>query len=643
MGVISVMSEALANQIAAGEVVERPASCVKELIENSLDAKATQIRVSLVDGGIAEIVVQDNGAGMDESDVVLAFERHATSKLRHSRDLFSVNTLGFRGEALASIAAVAKVSLSSRQADANEGTKYEVLGTVKKTGPSHVGMPVGTRVEVRELFFNTPARLKYLKTVTTEQARCLETVQRIALARPDVAFAVDVSERVIFRTEGRGNARGVLASLYGPRDAAQFLPISGETSDYQVGGFVGRPTQSRSNRSHGYLFVNGRTIRNVGLHQAVVAAYGSRLMVNRHPMYAIYITMDPKLVDVNIHPHKAEVRFSEERDVANLVGRSVREALDGAFLVSEANGLPVLQNVPPKPIQSGSPASSPATQRPETYNKPLFRVGPASQELARPSRGSVDAALRFQAPSPTRQGEQRVSDVESGETVLEDGPAYDNTEQSHPVADGSTDSEPRIASIERPSSWKLRPVGQSLGMYVIADDGENLYIIDQHAAHEKILFERFHAAMSVREPGRLSLLTPVVVHLSASARTALDPFWPTLESYGLTVEPFGGTDLIVRTAPSIWEGLDIADLSLSLLTDLAEKSEADARGFLLDSLVMRACKAAIKANHTLSAAEMDALCDALPKLEDPFHCPHGRPIFIRFTNKDLEKGFKRIV
>lgn len=628
MGLIHVMPEALANQIAAGEVVERPSSCVKELVENSLDAGAKHVMVTIAEGGIAGITVLDDGSGMDEADVVRAFERHATSKVRTARDLFSIMTLGFRGEALASIAAVARVRLSSRLRGSEQGSEYVVEGTDTREGPHPVGMQSGTRVEVWDLFYNTPARLKYLRSVATEQARCIDVIQRIAVGRPDVAFTCQVNDAVVFRSDGRGDVRSVLAALYGVGEARQFLGVQAESTDYRVEGFVGRPTQSRSNRNHGYLFINGRAIRNLALHQAIVAAFGPRLMVNRHPMYVIRIQLNPQLVDVNIHPHKAEVRFSEERDVTSLVERAVRAALDDAFLVSEA---PATQAVRPHDearVRTGPPTTSLATgalrqnQRPRSEPNPLFAFGTARPPARPVTREALDSVLG--GPVDGQAGVAAEVAV-TAERVQEVGDAYG------------------LAGQGKPEHWHLRPIGQAIGMYVLADDGESLFIIDQHAAHEKILYERFHAAMTATKVGKIPLLTPAVVHVPAADYAVVFSRLADLAGVGLDVETFGGSDFVVRTVPSIWEGLDVITLATELLADATGTSSVNPQEALVERIVMRACKAAIKANWHLSSAEMQALCDALTQLDDPFHCPHGRPIFIRMSGRDLEKGFKRIV
>ncbi len=649
MGQIQILPEILANQIAAGEVVERPASCVKELLENSLDAGAKSIYVSLEEGGISSITVQDDGCGMDEVDARLAFARHATSKIKHQRDLFRIATLGFRGEALASIAAVARVTLQTRPHESSHGIQVVVEGGDVVVESTPIGMPPGTKIEVRDLFYNTPARLKYLRSVATEQARCIDVVHQAALARPDVAFRCDVSGHTVFRTSGRGDVLDVLAVLYGVGEAKQFLQIAKESADYKVTGWVGRPTQSKSSRSHARLYINQRPIRNIAVHQAVVAGYGHRLMVGKHPMYVINIQMDPTLVDVNIHPHKAEVRFSEERDLVQLVQQAVREALDEAFLV------PTVSLLGGKPLER--PKSSVQTQLSlsATEQKPSYTI-PAPVREAHPSAHRETAATSTQDPrvNGRSQGEGRVS-TDAWKRVLMPNPERSDvrpeqtdlvmSQESSAVYEDPAPTGLPAASVDlRPSDWKLRPIGQALGMYIVADDGENLYIIDQHAAHERVLYEKFSKRMQETEVQSIQLLTPLTLTLSGQQLTAVQDNLELLVDMGLVFEPFGGREVLLRSIPCIWEGLDYPRLVDDFLQALVEATgKSDVRDVLRERVVTKACKAAVKANEYLSSLEIDALCEALSTLEDPFHCPHGRPVFIRLSSHDLEKEFRRIV
>ncbi|WP_245629982.1 DNA mismatch repair endonuclease MutL [Alicyclobacillus acidiphilus] len=627
MGNIQLMTATLANQIAAGEVVTRPASCVKELVENALDAGAKAVRVSLREGGIAEIVVQDDGVGMDDEDAVLAFQRHATSKVYDERDLARIRTLGFRGEALASIAAVSRVTLTTRTNQVETGIEVTVEGG-EITEKRKVGAPVGTRIAVRDLFFNTPARLKYLRTVHTEQAKSVEVVQQAALSRPDVAFTCETEHQVLFQTPGNGDVRTVLAALYGVGEAKMMLALRGETADYRVSGFIGRPTQGRGTRSYAHLFVNGRPVRNLAIHQAVVQGYKNRLMVGKHPMYAVYLEMDPSLVDVNVHPHKAEVRFSEEADLVRLVAKSVMEAMDDTLLAATPRrtvGEAVHARVQPLEL---------------TWQGPEAGKSSGRDEAAATTAWKPRAHVEFQRTS-------RVDTAHELSSIYGKSDNRGETDSTSLVPPGSAQTDAVQAGLQpeeaRKQDWTLRPIGQALGMYVVADDGESLYIIDQHAAHERILYEEFTDRMRRQDVRAMPLLTPIQIALSPSAFEAAMSKQAALEEVGIEFEHFGAYDVVVRTVPDIWEGLDIDLLVHEMFDDVVNPSSSDVLERIQDVIATRACKAAVKANWFLSQPELEALCHALVRCRDPFHCPHGRPIFLRFTDKQLEKEFFRIV
>ncbi|GMA48886.1 DNA mismatch repair protein MutL [Alicyclobacillus contaminans] len=499
-------------------------------------------------------------------------------------------------------------------------------------------MPPGTRIEVRDLFFNTPARLKYLKSVQTEQSRCLDVIHRAALARPDVGFRCAIDDHVVFQTTGNGSVRDVLAALYSVGEAKQFLPVTADTADYRLHGWIGRPTQAKSSRSHTYLYINQRPIRNPAVHQAVVAGYGNRLMVGKHPMYALYLEMDPGLVDVNIHPHKAEVRFSEERDVVQMVQRAVQSVLDTTFLVPGVSfsGTPASdrrvvsgQQAKLELATTAEPAApyQPGTGYPTSAGSRVLTASPGKRE------GSV--------PTVSRTPKQPV-DWQQWMPLQSSPPEPSHTDV--PVADEPAAPDADRAAEERPSNWRLRPVGQALGMYMIAEDGQDLYVIDQHAAHERVLYERFSQRMRAAEVPAIALVTPLNLTLSGAQWDAVQTHRELLAEMGLSLEAFGGRDVVVRTIPTIWEGLDYGQLVEEFLETLAASARlSNVRDVLRDQIVMRACKAAIKANDFLHPLEMEALCEALSTLEDPFHCPHGRPVFLRLTAQQLEKEFRRIV
>lgn len=628
MGKIQVMPKVMADQIAAGEVVARPASCVKELVENSLDAGATRIEVSLAEGGIACVTVVDDGEGMSPEDAVLAFHRHATSKVHEPRDLARIRTLGFRGEALAAIASVARVRLITRARGEESGVLVRVEGG-EIHPPEPIGAPFGTTMEVRDLFFNTPARLKYLRSAQTEQARSVEVVQRESLAHPEVAFVCRTERQVLFQTPGRGDAREVWAALYGVGEARMLIEVRGTTGDYALRGYVGRPTQARSSRQHGYLFINGRPVRNPAVQQAVERAYGERLMVGRYPVYALYLEMDPALVDPNVHPQKWEVRLSEERDVCHLVESAVRAALDNAMLTAAPRvrtSAPLASPVPLNlPEESAGPSEMRQSPSPATDPKERPRV------LARsPSFGQGPG--RTAAPREAWESALAVRESAAAQVEIEHG-----TRESQAEGDG------RDVPQERPADWRLRPIGQALRMYILAEDGNDLYIIDQHAAHERVLYEDVLDAWQQGDIQPMPLLTPLELSLTPSAFEEVMARREELLALGFEIDPFGVHTILVRTIPDSWQGLDYAALVRDVLDDLASMGPKATARDIMHRLATRACKAAIKAHDSLTMPEMEALCRRLTRARDPYHCPHGRPIFLRMSERELAKSFRRIV
>ncbi|SIS89273.1 DNA mismatch repair protein MutL [Alicyclobacillus vulcanalis] len=626
------MPKVMADQIAAGEVVARPASCVKELIENSLDARATRIEVALVEGGIGSVTVIDDGEGMEPDDAVLAFQRHATSKVHEPRDLARIRTLGFRGEALAAIASVARVRLITRARGAESGILVRVEGG-EIHPPEPVGAAFGTTMEVRDLFFNTPARLKYLRSAQTEQARSVEVVQRESLAHPEVAFVCRTERQVLFQTPGRGDAREVWAALYGVGEAKMLLEARADHGDYVVRGFIGRPTQARSSRQHGYLFVNGRPVRNVAVQQAIERAYGERLMVGRYPVYALYLEMDPVLVDPNVHPQKWEVRLSEERDVCELVESAVRAALDGTMLTvaprvrREAPLGDVLPLHLPDPGEDGAGRA----RRPHD--------DPARDQVRKASR-ALPSDERTPSLSPQEAWATALAVRESAAGAI--GLPHAETASGTNEAPAGPDGEEGGVR-ERPADWQLRPIGQALRMYIVAEDGEDLYIIDQHAAHERVLYEDLLDAWQEGQAQPMPLLAPLELALTPSAFEQVMARRDDLLTLGIEIDPFGAHTVVVRTIPDLWQGLDYASLLRDALQDLASLGQTTAVRDIMHRLATRACKSAIKAHDSLTMPEMEALCRRLARARDPYHCPHGRPIFLRMSERDLAKSFRRIV
>lgn len=571
---IRILADEVASQIAAGEVVERPASVVKELLENSLDAGAQRIEIRIANAGKELIEVGDNGCGIAADELTLAVARHATSKLSSAEDLFRISTLGFRGEALASIASVSRLTLISREKSAEFGRKIIVEGG-KLISNEAAGIPSGTVVIVENLFFNVPARLKFLKSDLTERNLITQLVSRYALAYPRVRFRLVQDGREIFHSHGQNNRREILAQLFDSQLARQMLEVELEDEDIRINGFISPVGVSRSNRREITFFVNGRWVQDAGLSTALIQAYHTLLMVGRYPIATLFIDMPPELVDVNVHPAKAEVRFRDNDRVFRAVQRAVKRALL---------------------------AYSPA---PEIHS-PSWQSQPRSFD---PAWGMVQ-----QATAPENQmGEQHL-DSTSDETG-----AVQLTVDKLPL---------------------LRVIGQVGAAYVVAEGPDGLYLIDQHAAHERVLFEKF-----MREAGKeihsQALLQPVTLELSPQSAALLQDQLAAINRWGFEVESFGGNTFRIRRIPAMLSGVDPVSAIRSLVEDF-EEDETPLQTEIEARVIARVCKrAAVKAGKILSSEEQQALVRDLERCQSPRTCPHGRPTMIHLSVDLLERQFGR--
>lgn len=580
---IHLLLPEVASQIAAGEVIERPASVVKELIENSLDAGAQFISVNVEGGGRSLIEVSDDGAGIAPNELPLAVARHATSKLTSADDLFHISTLGFRGEALASIGSVALLTITSRQANDELGARLRVeagqAGSAQTTGA-----PIGTLIRVENLFFNVPARLKFLKNDSTERTQIDALITRYAMAYPKVRFHLKQEARLALQTSGNGDRREVLSALYGVDTARQMLEVLADYDDLRVTGFISPISLTRSNRKEITFFVNGRPVQDSMLTTALLQAYHNLLMVGRFPMAVLFLEMPPHALDINVHPAKAEVRFQDRDQVFSAVQRAVRRALLAYTQV---------------PDLDASLSNFPAWKYP----------GDA------PNR-SIDPAWGMSAE-------------------LRGGP-QDETQISH----ASTLQTPGQASLPGKSAPLLRLVGQLASTYLVAEGPDGLYLIDQHAAHERVLFERFMSQRSGDIPSQ-ALLQPVQVDLPpAGARLLCDQI-PLLEKLGFHIEPFGPTTFLVRELPTLLAGSPVAEAVKVVVEDF-EEDETPLQAEIEARIIARVCKrAAVKAGHVLSVEEQQALLYDLEACQSPRTCPHGRPTMIHIPVDLLERQFGR--
>lgn len=595
---IRILSDEVASQIAAGEVIERPASVVKELLENALDAGARQVTITIEGAGKRVIEIADDGVGILPQEIPLAVARHATSKLSSADDLFHIATLGFRGEALASVGSVARLTLTSRPANLDVGARLVVEGG--RAGELEpVGAPVGTVTRVEDLFYNVPARLKFLKQDATERQQIDALVTRYATAYPNVRFKLFQDGRPVLQTSGNGNRREVLASLYGVDVARQMLEVMAQDEDVRLAGFISPVALTRSNRREITLFVNGRWVQDVSLTTALIQAYHTLLMVGRYPMAVLFINIDPEAVDVNVHPAKAEVRFRHPDRIFSSVQRAVRRGLLAYTPVPQ---------IPPNKLWSGqAPHSIDLTSSAgQTWNK---AGGPSS----------------FMQPAQPPPVEEFKSDPAAVRTPSETG--------SIPPASG----QPAIPGSQLPL---LRLIGQVGATYLVAEGPDGLYLIDQHAAHERVLFERFMAQPDRKLPGQ-ALLEPVILQLPPQKASLLAEQLEVADHLGFKVESFGPNTFLIRAIPALIAGSDPV-AALQVLVEDFEEDETPLQAEIEARVAARVCKrAAVKAGQILPLEEQRALLLDLEKCQSPRTCPHGRPTMIHLSADLLERQFGR--
>ncbi|MBM7632668.1 DNA mismatch repair endonuclease MutL [Geomicrobium sediminis] len=610
MNTIIQLDEHLSNKIAAGEVVERPASVVKELLENAIDAGSTEIDVAVEEGGLSSIVIIDNGHGVPEDEVELAFLRHATSKIKKESDLHRIETLGFRGEALPSIASVSKLTIET-SANGNAGVELTYQGG-RLIGRTKAKARQGTKIAVRELFFNTPARLKHVKTINTELGKITDIMNRAALSRPDISFRFTHNHKQMLFTNGRGDLRHVMFAIYGKQVMEKALPIHHETLDYTITGFVIEPEVNRASRHYMSTFINGRYIRHFPLVKAIEQAYYTRLPSHRHPIVVLSIAMDHSLVDVNVHPSKWDVRLSKEEALLQEVTESIERRLARETLIPEQTSNDVIKEKTPVFEETPLPLSYSEKQPVrETVEEPV----PSHYEVESivKQEPNVDVPEeRVVAPTPTSQPEPEVKEEQREE-----------------------------ASIERIPP--LYPIGQLHGTYILAQNDRGLYMIDQHAAQERIYYEEFHALLYKKNRDVQELLIPFVMEFTNEEVIHIEQLQEDFQSIGLYMERFGQQAYRVSAHPT-WFPKGQEEETIRELTNQAlELKKPDVVALREEAAILMSCKAAIKANRHLRNDELLSLIERLRACEEPFTCPHGRNIFVHVTTYELEKMFKRVM
>jgi DNA mismatch repair protein MutL len=629
MGKIIILDENTANRIAAGEVIERPASVVKELVENSIDAGATIISVEIRSGGIKLIRVTDNGSGIAEDDVEISFERHATSKIRKPEDLESITSMGFRGEALASIAAVSSVVMLTRTANSVQGISVEIRGG-RIVSKKPAGCPVGTSVTVRELFFNTPARYKFLKKDSVEASHVADVLSRIALGRPDISFKLISNGETILHTPGNGDLKSAVFSVYGAETARNLLDVN-YSNDYMcIRGFAGKAEIARSNRNRQLFFVNGRIIRNKIITSAVDAAYATFLMKNKHAFIILDIVVNPAAVDVNVHPSKMEVKFSNEQDIYRAVYHAVNNAL-----LSQSG----IRTVPEKRKTGGgsTPHGIWETQEGGTLQRSNGVPGgltAAESKTAIPG-GAVPESKSLHADMTLHEHDP----LPRAETGIKWNMAGKHTGETRDYGEAGLLAE-SDAGFSLKSGIKI--IGQAFNTYVFIEGKDEIFLLDQHAAHERIRYEELKKAYEKDEVYSQVLIEAVHVELTAGEhRFALDEA-PFFEKLGFTYESFGNNSLIIRSVPYLEDGVNIKEMFTQILDFVISGKNIDKRVIADEALYRIACKSAVKANKKLDEKEIEALLKKLNELDNPYTCPHGRPVMFRLGRYELEKLFKRI-
>ncbi len=621
------LSDELSNKIAAGEVVERPASVVKELVENAIDADSTVIEIDIEEAGLASIRVLDNGEGMENEDCKRAFRRHATSKIKDENDLFRVRTLGFRGEALPSIASVSHLEITTSTGE-GAGTKLVLQGG-NIISESRSSSRKGTEIVVSNLFFNTPARLKYMKTVHTELGNITDVVNRIALAHPEVSIRLRHHGKNLLQTNGNGDVRHVLAAIYGTAVAKKMLPLHVSSLDFEVKGYIALPEITRASRNYMSSVVNGRYIKNFPLVKAVHEGYHTLLPIGRHPITFIEITMDPILVDVNVHPSKLEVRLSKETELHDLIRDGIKDVFKQQQLIPSAQlpkkSAPVIKNEQQFITFDEKP---PEKKVPEKSTAPSYSPMKLSSVVKEPVDAEEELPpLQFDAPPIVDQKQiLEVSDVSAKEPDTFEQECHEGQQQP--------------ASERVPIMY---PIGQMHGTYILAQNENGLYIIDQHAAQERIKYEYFREKVGEVEPEVQDMIVPLTFHYSTNEALIIEQHKQELESVGVFLESFGSNSYIVRCHPAWFPKGEEAELIEEIIQQVLDSKNIDIKKLREEAAIMMSCKGSIKANRHLRNDEIKALLDDLRSTSDPFTCPHGRPIIIHHSTYEMEKMFKRVM
>ncbi|MBM7624117.1 DNA mismatch repair endonuclease MutL [Sporohalobacter salinus] len=664
---IKKLPQEVVSKIAAGEVIERPASVVKELVENSIDAKSDKIEVKVNNGGKDLIQVVDTGHGMTREDAELALERHATSKITKANDLFSIRSLGFRGEALPSIAAVSRLTMKTRTEDELGGTLVKINGgEIKKI--NNVGCPIGTNIIVKDLFYNTPVRYKYLKTTTTEISRISNIVNRLALAYPEITFKLTHNQNKLLETPGNDNLLDTILSIYGKEVAKNMVAVDYEDKYMQIKGYVSKPNISRASRKHQSFFINRRYIKSRVLSEAISEAYHTLLAKKRNPIVVLTIKLNPVLVDVNVHPTKMEVNFSREKEVASVVHNGVKEALDNADLIPKVELTSKKNNNVASKKDSKDSRSQQKLKLTKKRKSNQKETKKKTQEKTKTDSHN-NSKLKKKTTNHNQNKNTTSKQIDNKEELIQNSKKKsnkkfkDNTEKKNKksnyqqrknqnnkkekeINQSVAIKESQLDYNNNDSTKSLSsflPLGQIHNTYIIAQGEDGFYIVDQHAAHERILYNELMEKFKQADIQSQSLLMPVRLELTNPEIEILKENKDNLENLGFKFESFGGQTYIVRAVPNLLHKLDIKELCLDIIDSLLEKGKIqEPTEIIEDLIVLMSCRGAIKSGKSLVPGEMESLLQQLEDSGDQHTCPHGRPTIIHFSKKELDKKFQRI-
>jgi DNA mismatch repair protein MutL len=748
MSKITVLDQNTINQIAAGEVIERPAAVVKELVENAIDAGANAVTVEIKEGGISFIRITDNGSGIDEEDMPLVFLRHSTSKIKTAEDLLSVSSLGFRGEALSSIAAIAQVELVTKTNEAFTGIRYQIAGGEEK-GLEHIGCPNGTTFIIRNLFFNTPARKKFLKSPVTEAGYISDLMERLAVSHPNISFKFINNGQIKLHTSGNNNLKDIIYNVYGRDISSQLETVEGSNEHASIIGFIAKPIVSRGNRNYENYFINGRYIKSSMISKAIEEAYRPYIMAHRYPFTSLHIRIDSELIDVNVHPAKLEIRFKNSEELYQLIYHSIKSAIEGKELIpdisltEEKQMKQTIQNAPEpfeqkRRMEENNSRDFSSQRQPHGYtsdlrNKynysgttkveldPHANISDESKELIKETEigklhdvitsaaslvketvssygGYVEELLDDVFHKKDEVNEQKLLNsnmINSNEKILNENNQneYENSlnknsqnEYEHNLNDKSNyknvsnlnnnsknenesilhnksnyenvinknnlSNEFNIIQNEKPEQLSFiseeaikshRIIGQVFSTYWIVEFADKMFMIDQHAAHEKVLYEKIMKTLREKQFNSQLINPPIILSLSIREEEALKTHMDVLNQLGFEIEEFGGKEYAVRSIPNDLYGLAQNEILIELIDGLVDEIYNDTPEMILEKIASMSCKAAVKGNQRLSYEEAKSLIDQLLTLENPYHCPHGRPTIVSMSKYEIEKKFKRIV